>query len=150
MSDTKPGLITVRAMAPEDLDQITEIDIKILGKSRTDYWKMKVELDEKRSKVSRLVAEVDGKVVGFIIGYVSRWEYGLPEKIGWVDTIGVDPDYQRKGIANILFREMSHNLKNMGVDKVCTLVKRLDWKILKFFQNLGFNKGDVTNLELDI
>jgi ribosomal protein S18 acetylase RimI-like enzyme len=150
MSGAASSLPAIRVMVPSDLDRIVEIDIKVLGKVRPDYWKMKVELDEKRTQVSRLVAELDGKVVGFIIGYASRWEYGLPEKIGWIDTIGVDPDCQRKGVAKLLVREMAKNLKFMGVDTVCTLVTRLDWKLLKFFQSLGFHEGDVMNLALDI
>ncbi|GAG50366.1 unnamed protein product, partial [marine sediment metagenome] len=35
-----------------------------------------------------LVAEMEGKGVGFILGDASGWEYGVPENIGWIDTIG--------------------------------------------------------------
>jgi len=137
-------------MVPSDLYPIVEIDIKVLGKPRPEYWEMKLELVEKRSPISSLVAELDGKVVGFIIGGASRWEYGVPENIGWIDTIGVDPDFQRKGIAKILFAEMAKNLKKGGVDTIYTFVKRRDWKLLKFFNSLGFQEGDMINLELDI
>jgi len=137
-------------MVPSDLDRIVEIDIKILEKPRPEYWEMKLELVEKRSQISSLVAELDGKVIGFIIGGVSRWEYGVPENIGWIDTIGVDPDYQKMGIAKILFAEMTDKLKKMGVDTINTFVTRRDWVLLKFFKSLGFQKGDMINLELDI
>jgi ribosomal protein S18 acetylase RimI-like enzyme len=137
-------------MVHSDLPQIIELDIKVLGKPRPAYWERKLELVEKRSQVSSLVAELDGKVIGFIIGDVSSWEYGVPENIGWIDTIGVDPDYQRKGVAKILFTEMSANLKKVGVDAIYTLVTRRDWRLLKFFNNLGFQEGDMINLELDI
>jgi ribosomal protein S18 acetylase RimI-like enzyme len=137
-------------MVPSDLDRIIEIDIKVLGKQRTEHWEMKLELAEKRSQISALVAELDGKVIGFIIGGASRWEFGIPENIGWIDTIGIDPDYQRKGIAKILFAEMKNNLKKMGVDSIITFVIRRDWLLLKFFNRLGFQEGDMINLELDI
>ena len=130
--------------------RIVEIDTKVLGKPRPEYWGTKLGLVEKRSQVSSLVVELDGKVVGFIIGDVSSWEYGVPENIGLIDTIGVDPDYQRKGIAKILFTEMAKNLKKVGVDTVITFVKRRDWVLLKFFDSMGFQKGDMINLELDI
>ena len=150
MSDRPYSSPVIRTMVPSDLDRIVEIDIKVLGKPRTEYWEMKLELVGKRSQISSLVAELDGKVIGFIIGDASRWEYGVPENIGWIDTIGVDPDYQRKGIAKILFTEMTNNLKKMGVDTIYTFVTRRDWRLLKFFNSMGFQKGDMINLELDI
>ena len=150
MSDRSSSLPVIRTMVRSDLDRIVEIDIKVLGKPRPDYWDMKLELMEKRSQVSSLVAELDGKVIGFIIGDESRWEYGVPKNIGWIDTIGVDPDYQRKGIAKILFTEMTNNLKKVGVDTIITFVTRRDWILLKFFNSMGFQKGDMINLELDI
>ena len=90
MSDISSSAPVIRNMVPSDLDRIIEIDIKVLLKPRPKYWEMKLELLGKRSQVSALVAELDGKVIGFIIGGASRWEYGVPENIGWIDTIGVD------------------------------------------------------------
>ncbi len=150
MNEIPSSSPVVRTIAPSDLDRVVEIDIKILGKPRPEYWEMKLELVGKRSKISSLIAELDGKVIGFIIGGASRWEYGVPENIGWIDTIGVDPDYQRKGIAKILFREMTNNLKKAGINTIITFVKRRDPILLSFFNSLGFQKGDMINLELDI
>jgi ribosomal protein S18 acetylase RimI-like enzyme len=150
MNEGSLGPPAIRAMVPSDLDQIVAIDLKVLGKSRPEHWEMKLDLVEKRSQISSLVAEQGGKVVGFIIGGASRWEYGVPENIGWIDTIGVDPEYQNKGIAGILFKEMARNLKKAGVDTIYTFVKRRDWKLLKFFNRLGFQEGDMINLEMDI
>ena len=92
MNDGASNTPIIRPMAPSDLNSIVEIDIKVLGKERPGYWEMKLELVEKRPQVFALVAELDRKVIGFIIGGASRWEYGVPENIGWIDTIGVDPD----------------------------------------------------------
>jgi len=150
MSEKTSSSPVIRTIVPSDLDRVVEIDIKVLEKPRPEYWEMKLELVEKRSQISALVAELDGKVIGFIIGGASRWEYGVPENIGWIDTIGVDPDYQRKGIAKILFTEMTNNLKKVGVDTIITFVKRRDPILLNFFNSLGFQKGDMINLELDI
>jgi len=138
----------IRQMQPTDLDQIVAIDVKVLGRPRPEYWESKLELVAKRSSMAALVAESQGRVVGFIIGGASRWEYGVPEDIGWIDTIGVDPDYQRQGIARLLFDRMTGDLKGQGIHTIYTFVKRRDWRLLKFFGNLGFQEGDMINLEL--
>ena len=78
MSDSPSSSPVIRTMVPSDLERIVEIDIKVLGKPRPEYWEMKLELMEKRSQIASLVAELDGKIIGFIIGDVSRWEYGVP------------------------------------------------------------------------
>jgi ribosomal protein S18 acetylase RimI-like enzyme len=150
MVELSSKLPVIRAMAIRDLDRIVEIDTKVLGQSRSDYWEMKLELLEKQSPMAPLVAELDGKVIAFVIGYGSGWEYGVPQSIGWIDTIGVDPDYQRKGIAKLLLTEMVTNLKKVGVEKVYTFVNWRDWRLLQFFDAMGFKKGDMINLELKI
>lgn len=150
MSDTAVALPVIRDMVPADLAQIVDIDTKVLGRPRPEYWEMKIDLVQNRSQISSLVAEIDGKVVGFIIGGASRWEYGVPENIGWIDTIGVDPGYQKRGIARTLFTEMAENLKKVGVDTINTFVVKRDWRLLKFFNSIGFQQGDMVSLELEL
>lgn len=150
MSDGFAFSPVIRSMLPSDLDRIVEIDVKVLGKSRPEYWEMKLDLARKRAQVSSLVAELNGEVVGFIIGDVSSWEYGVPENVGLIDTIGVDPDHRKSGIARRLFREMAGNLKEAGVDTIYTFVPRRDWRLLKFFNRMGFQTGDMVHLELDL
>ena len=144
----KSKTATVRKMTQRDLDDVVAIDTKVLGKSRWDYWLMKMSLAEQRLPIDSLVAEMDGKVVGFILGDASGYEYDVPENIGWIDTIGVDPDYQRQGIAQMLMKELIANLKKVGVDTVYTMVDWQDWDLLKFFHAFGFEKGPLINLKL--
>jgi len=138
----------IRTMTHKDLERILEIDKKVLGKSRPEYWELKLMMVERRSPVVSLVAELDGKIVGFIIGDASGWKYGAPDNIGWIDTIGVDPDYQRRGIAKMLMTEMINDLKKSGVQTIYTFVNWRDWDLLKFFDANGFQRGSMMNLEL--
>ncbi len=62
MSKNSSGTPVIRTMAPADIDRVVEIDIKVLGKPRPEYWEMKFELVGKRSQISSLVAESDGKM----------------------------------------------------------------------------------------
>jgi ribosomal protein S18 acetylase RimI-like enzyme len=152
--EKKDDLLTglnIRPLAMRDLDAIVEIDRKVLGKARTDYWENKIELSNTHYPLSCLVAEMDGKVVGVILGEVSGWEFGIPDTIGWVSTIGVDPAYQHQGIAERLTQDFVKNVKSVGVNILYTLVNWNDWDLLKFFRAMGFARGgEMINLELKI
>lgn len=150
MATISGNIPVIRSMREDDLDSIAEIDRLVLGEKRVDYWQGKIDMEGKRSPLPSLVAEIDGKVVGFILGDASGWEYGVPENIGWIETLGIDPSYQKKGIAKMLMREMLNYMKKVGVDKVYTLVSWRDSEFLQFFDAMGFRKGDMINLELKI
>ena len=142
--------VQIRVLRNEDLEGIVEIDEKVLGENRRSYWERKLELMNNKSSQVSLVAEVGGKVVAFILGDVSGWEFGVPETIGWIDTIGVEPAYQKKGLATALTHELIKNLKAIGVRTIYTLVSWNDWDLLQFFHAMGFTRGDMINLELKI
>jgi predicted N-acetyltransferase YhbS len=142
--------VIIRTLKKDDLDGIVGIDEKVLGENRRNYWERKLELMNNKFSQTSLVAEVEGEVVGFIFGDVSGWEFGVPETIGWIDTIGIDPDYQKKGLATGLAHELIKNLKALGVKTIYTLVSWNDWDLLQFFRAMGFKRGDMINLELKI
>jgi ribosomal protein S18 acetylase RimI-like enzyme len=142
--------VKIRSLRKEDLGAIVAIDAKVLGENRKDYWEKKLELMNDKSSQVSLVAEVEGKVLGFILGDVSGWEFGVPDTIGWIDTIGIDPAYQKKGLAKALAQELIGRLKTIGVRTIYTLVSWSDWDLLQFFHAMGFTRGDMINLELKI
>jgi len=143
--------IKIRTLKKEDLGTIIEIDKKVLGENRKDYWEKRwlAQINEPSSKIS-LVAEVERKVAGFILGDVSGWEFGVPDTIGWIETIGIDAVYQKKGLATALAHELIKDLKAIGVRTIYTLVSWDDWDLLQFFHTMGFIRGDMINLELKI
>ncbi len=142
--------VNIRPMTVGDVDAIVEIDRRVIGKSRPDYWK-KIVPQNPQYPFSSLVAEYEGKVIGFVLGEVSGWEFGVPDTIGWLSIIGVDSDYQHKGVARRLSQEFVINLKAIGVSVIYTLVNWNDWDLLKFFHEMGFTRGgDMINLELKI
>jgi len=141
--------VKLRVLTMKDLDAVTEIDFALLGKRRRAYWETRIERSE-TSGVPSLAAEAGGKVVGFILGSASGWEYGIPENIAWIDTLGVIREFQKKGVARLLFKEMFSMFKKVGVDTIYIFVNWKDWDLLQFFDKMGFKRGDMINLELKI
>jgi ribosomal protein S18 acetylase RimI-like enzyme len=143
--------LTILPLTLGDLDAIVDIDQKVLGKARRDYWKDKIELATTHTPPSCLVAKVDTNVVGVIFGDISGWEFGVPDTIGWISAIGVDPAYQHLGIGRRLAERFVANVKSMGVNVLYTLVNWSDWDLLRFFRAMGFARGgEMINLELKV
>ena len=141
--------VKLRILTLQDLDTVTAIDSSLLGKERKEYWESRLERTAV-SGVPSLAAEIDGKVIGFILGTASVWEYGIPERVAWIDTIGVAKGYQNKGIARLLLAEMASMFKKVGIETVYTFVSWRDLGLLQFFDKMGFKRGDMVNLELNI
>lgn len=142
--------VSIRTLKNEDLEAIVEIDQMVLGERRRAYWARKLEMLNSKSSQVSFVAEVEGKAVGFILGDISGWEFGVPDTIGWIDTIGIDPVFQKQGLATALTQELIANLRAAGVKTIYTLVSWNDWDLLQFFHAMGFTRGDMINLELKI
>ena len=94
--------ITIRAVEPSDLDAIVRIDEKLSGQTRKEYWRQRLEIAALRPPWMSLVAETDGRLVGFLFGWVSESEFGITRPTGWVDLIGVDPPYRGRGVGHAL------------------------------------------------
>ncbi|MFQ5857108.1 MAG: GNAT family N-acetyltransferase [Anaerolineae bacterium] len=145
-----PSEPEVRVMRAEDLEAVVEIDAQVFGRRRPAYYerKMAIALDETQQLVTSLVIEVEGKVAGFIMGEVYLGEFGLPAATATIDTIGVDPAYQGRGVGTTLFEEYASHLRKIGVQSITTRVNWNDWGLLRFFEKVGFTPARVVNLEL--
>ena len=145
--------VGIRVMRESDLEPVTEIDYKVFGKRRPEYYERKMAevLDEESDRlVTSLIAEVGGEVAGFIMGNVYLGEFGIPESIAYIDTLGVNPDYQRQGVGVYLLDEFKTTVQKAGVNKVSTLVNWADTDLLGFFANQGFEAANTLNLKLDL
>ncbi len=145
--------INIRLMKPEDFDALVRIDEKVLEASRPEYYEMRFEklFNTKDYIPTSLVAEDEsGAVVGFVMGELYMGEYGIFREEATLDTIGVDPDYQHKGIGKQLIEEFLDHLKRLGVQKINTLVDWDDSKLIHFFSANQFSPSKSINLERSI
>ena len=146
----KESTIKIRLMKADDFEAVAAIDRKVLNASRTEYYEMKFEkLFESTDYLpASLVAEdQDGMVVGFIMGEIYMGEFGIFQEEARLDTIGVDPDYQHKGIGEQLINEFMDHLRSVGVQKIHTLVDWNDSKLIHFFSANHFSPSKTINLE---
>jgi ribosomal protein S18 acetylase RimI-like enzyme len=141
--------VKIRLMQVNDFAAVVRIDEKVLKVPRPEYYKLKFEeLVQSTDRLpTSLVAESeDGTVVGFVMGELLIGEYGI-SKEATLDTIGVDPDHQHKGIGEQLIREFMDHLRALGVPKVNTLVDSNDSTLMHFFNANQFSPSKTINLE---
>lgn len=143
--------IKIRLMKADDFNAVIRIDEKVIKTSRLKYYELKFDklFKSKEFLPTSLVAEDDdGRVAGFVMGELYMGEYGISEVGATLDTIGVDPHYQRKGIGEKLINEFMNHLRDLGVKKVNTLVDKNDSDLIHFFNASKFSPAkSIINLE---
>ncbi|PIU12909.1 MAG: ribosomal-protein-alanine N-acetyltransferase [Hadesarchaea archaeon CG08_land_8_20_14_0_20_51_8] len=83
-----------------------------------------------------LVAEVDGKVVGYLIGTL-RWGAS-----GHIMAIGVYPEYRKRGVGTALMVQILDILRMRGARSARLEVRKSNDAAQLFYQKLGFKLGE--------
>src|SRR6476619_6388824 len=134
--------IAVRPARPRDLDAVIAIDATATGIEKRSYWRSVFRRYAGSREAGRqfLVAEMDGRVAGFVIGEVRDWEFGSPP-CGWVFGIDVRPDARQAGIGARLLDAICASFRRAGVATVRTLLARDNTLVLSFFRSQGMMAG---------
>ena len=139
--------IKVRRMKKEDARAIAGIDAAIKKvPSGLDYKRIVGEEVKKGADAdASFVAEINKKVVGFMISYVTSGIFGA-DRCAWIAMFGVDPKHMGQGIGIRLAEEIFKHYKEKGIVKIYTSVRWDSTDILSFFKTLGFERSDFINL----
>jgi ribosomal protein S18 acetylase RimI-like enzyme len=86
-----------------------------------------------------LIAEMDGRVAGS-----AMCAYGGHR--GFINYFGVDPEYQRRGIATALMREAEKMMRAMGCPKINLQVRASNKSVIDFYRSVGFELDDVVSM----
>jgi len=136
----------IRRMTEADLPRVRELDRELVGPYRSVSWPLRVEAHWWVYRgMPNYVAEIGGKLVGFVLGDVRGAEYGT-EIGGWIDIMGVSPSHQSKGIGRRLVEAFCNDCGEKGV-KVRVVVVGDDRRLVKFWESLGFRKGNLISYE---
>lgn len=138
--------INIRRMTDADMPAVQIIDKRLVGPERSSSWLESVEsVWFTHRPALNFVAEIRGLLVGFILGDIRGAEYGLPFG-GWIDMIGILPEFQRKGIAKRLVEEFCSKCEENKV-KVRVITREDDTLLVKFWTSLKFEKGNLVSFE---
>ena len=122
----------LRPMEPEDISAVLEIDRKISGKKRAVTYMDLITGNLGGELDLSFVADIQGQVCGFILA--RRAYIGEPVmEVGLIQILGVDPKYQRQGIATKLVNMMLETSKAKGLNYVRTMLNNRDSLLQEFF-----------------
>ena len=143
--------LVVRPVRRADLDQVIAIDATETGLEKRRYWASVFRRYGAGGSTEPqfLVALLQGRVVGFVIGEVRDWEFGSPP-CGWVFAIDVAPEARLAGVGSRLLDAISESFRRAGVRKLRTLLARDNTLILSFFRSHGMMAGSLMSLEIDL
>jgi ribosomal protein S18 acetylase RimI-like enzyme len=138
--------VTVRRMNAQDTEAVLSINEKITGHPTEAQWESRIIDALTRNPLGCLVAESEGKVVGFVLADIRGWEFAIP-KSGWIEIVGVDPGYQGKGVARALIGTLGLYFRNNNVERILTMVNWNEGGLVGFFRALGFERSEFIILE---
>jgi ribosomal protein S18 acetylase RimI-like enzyme len=143
--------VDVREMQRNDLPAIVAIEDRVTGIARKTYWEKRIEISEAiRPHWTSLVAELDNRVVGFLFGRAGELEFGLPGTVAWIETIGVDPAYRRRGVADALVEQFASSAEDHGIKTIFTLMDSNQTELQHFFSRIGFVHGKMLHYQKDL
>src|SRR5437870_9905119 len=139
--------VRIRAMTELDIESITQIDERVTGTYRPEVWEDRAAYYIRRDPDSSQVAEVDGTVVGFMMGEVRGGEFGMNEPTGWVEFFGVDPSSRERGVGRRLIEALLGHFRAKGAHVARTMVATQDKDIAAFIAAMGFKPAPLSALE---
>jgi len=138
--------VRIRRLKKGDAEDISRIYAAITMKPVSTNFERVVEEHSQRDNDACFVAELQGKVVGFMISYILTAGFG-EAKSAWIATLGVSPNFMGQGIGASLAEEIFKFYRAEGIENVYTSVRWDSTDMLSFFKTLGFDRSDFINLK---
>jgi len=131
--------LTIRALRLADCARLVTMDFQASGRKRPAWYDGKIQraLSDTDVNIS-LGAEMDGTLVGALLGSVHYGEFGQLEPVAVLDTILVDRAFARRGIATALLDQLLLNLSGLRIERLRTEVAWSELELLGFFGRSGF------------
>jgi ribosomal protein S18 acetylase RimI-like enzyme len=137
--------VLVRRLKKGDAAEIGKIYSAITNRPCDLDFKRIVGDEIRRETDASFVAEVNGKVVGYMISYITFGNFGV-DKCAWIANFGVYPKLMGQGIGKKLAEGIFNHYRQEGVTNVFTTVIWDSTDLLSFFKSLGFDRSNFINL----
>jgi len=134
--------IQLRRLASEDFDDVVAIDAAVLGRKRRAYFerRLRAALDVPGDHV-QFAATSDAGLSGYALARRMIGEFGRTEPALRLETIGVRPEQQGRGIGIQLLAELQGWALRHSIREIRTSADWRNHSMLRFFDRTGFELG---------
>jgi ribosomal protein S18 acetylase RimI-like enzyme len=134
----------------DDLDRVAEICLQV-GELHSEIFKKRTIEDDKKMLEPIIsstddddimyIAKEDHIIKGFcIITAKSKAPSYKNNKVGFIESMGVDKKYHKEGIGKTLINKAKEWTKEKELSKLELNVYTFNDNAVKFYENLGFEK----------
>lgn len=141
--------IIIRRLEARDADDIARIREAITKEQSTEEYRKVVSKEAENEDRVSFVAELDGRVVGYMIVCITYGGFGL-QKSAWIAVFGVEPKHMGTGIGKRMANEVFTVLKKRNIKNIFTSVRWDSTDLLSFFKSLGFDQCSFINLQKNL
>jgi len=135
----------IRKLKAKDAEDISKIYAGITQTPVKDDFIKIIEEQVNRKEDASFVAELDGRVVGYMISLVISGSFGI-KKSTWISNMGVTPKFMGQGIGESLAKKIFEFSREKGIKDIYTSVRWDSPDLLSFFKTLGFDRSNFINL----
>lgn len=140
----------IRQVSEHDAEEIARLDEQLTRQWRIEHWEERIAFAARRDPEASLVALADSRLVAYLFTDVRGQEYGFEEKTGWIEAVGVNPEYQKQTVGRKLVERVLHRFEQTGVTHIRTLVSAHQSQLESFFAHLGFEAEPIKVLRLTL
>jgi len=141
--------VEVADAVSNDLTDIIDLDARITGFARAEFWKDLFRQRATSDTLCVLVATSSGKMIGYALGEVRSWPVRAPA-CGWLYAIGVDKNYRLHKCASALMAALVSRFKQSGVSAIRTMIEVDDHLLMSFLRSCGMTAGPFVELEMTL
>jgi ribosomal protein S18 acetylase RimI-like enzyme len=142
--------LTLRSLYPEDIHQVAEIESSLAGSPRLFFLEKRLAAASAIPENFITCAVTDNKkLAGYGFARVLEGEFGAKSAMAVLDTVGVAPEYQGRGIGRMILSGIERRMKNRNLNVIMTQTLWSRHAMIRFFAATGFSMATGQIIERD-